>query len=200
MRRLLFAAICAASAFAARPADASGCFIGPYALAYDPPADCAVSYYRRADEGDAPPRVVVDRGGVEVDVGSATLTGAATLDMPIYTVDCDGNVVSETHNTAAYNVFMVSLTGAQPGEHASIDWVPLGTVQPAGGACNAQPEPMPYCAGMYGSCETMPPPGDEVTPPPETDDTAGCRATSGASSVLVGFALAGCLARRRRRS
>ena len=86
---------------------------------------------------------------------------------------------------------------AQVGEKIWIDGTPVAEVQPNGGGCTLFTPPMPYCAATYheDTCE----PGHDHEMWPENEDTAGCRATSGASSVFVGFALLA-LARRQRRN
>jgi uncharacterized protein (TIGR03382 family) len=183
---------------AAEPARASTCVLGPFARpAFNPPTDCTVRYYRRAGEVDPPPRAQVYRNNVPVDV-TATVTQVQPidLDMGIYTVDCDGNVVAESHYQEPFDVFEITLTGALPDEDLYAGQLSLGKVQAAGGACENTEIPVGTCTGMYDWSQCQPPPGDDVTP--ETEDAVGCNATHGASSLL-GIALLGAALRRRRR-
>lgn len=180
------------------PAEASSCVLGPYVLSLGPASDCPLVYWRTAGSVEPAPRAYVYREGIRVDVTDTTTPDGTTyLDYRYVTLDCHDNIIEESPQVAAMDVFHVTFTGAQVGEKIWVDGIPVAAVQPATGSCILYPPEAPYCAGTYhqGTCE----PGHDDSWS-ETDDTAGCRATSGAgSSVCVGFALLA-LARRRRRS
>ena len=194
MRSLFFVGVLVA---AAEPAHASTCVLGPFAEPKShPPADCTIVYYRNAGELDPDPRAYVYRDNVKVDV-TATVMKVETkdLDMGIYTVDCDGSVVAESHYQEPFDVFHITLTGVQPDEELHAGQLILGTVQAAGGACENTEIPVGVCSGMYDWSQCEPPPLD---PMPETDDAVGCTATHGASSLFGVTLLAVALRRRRR--
>lgn len=175
----------------------SGCFTGPYVSAYDPPIDCAVEVYKRQEDPEMPKAWVL-RGDEMVDVtGAVEYVGADDLGITIYTVDCDGNPVSQVRNTMLFDHYRLMLAGAQVGEALTIDGSPAGAVMSAGGACGSFTTlPEPSCSGMYdwSVCDGNGSGSGSGATPPENDDT-GCNAT-GASNLCVAFAL---LALRRRK-
>jgi hypothetical protein len=187
---------------AIEPAHATTCVLGPFVRpAHDPPADCTIVYYRlAAGLDDPPPRATVYRANAPIDVTATSVkVGTQELDQAIYTLDCDYQVVSETHYQEPFDVFHITLEGALPNEHVNIGQLQL-TVQPAGGACDTSELPSGSCSGMYdwSQCEPMQQPGDEV-PAPETEDAVGCSATNGASSSLLGVVLLALSSRMRDR-
>lgn len=182
----------------------SGCFVGPYvAPSYDTPVDCAIEIYQRA--GELPPdgpRASVFRNGIEVTVtGTVENLGQVDLGLAIATVDCDGNVLSTSHQSQLYDHYRFTLSGAQPGEPLWIDGSLSGTVQsPVNGGCPApMPTPEPVCSGNYYPCpyegaDGGIDPGGQSTAP---EDDTGCNAGGASSGLIVAFAL---LAVRRRRA
>ncbi|HEY5928616.1 MAG TPA: hypothetical protein VIV11_43320 [Kofleriaceae bacterium] len=205
MRRFLLIPLFVVAAV--EPARASTCSLGPFARpAFDPPADCTIVFYRNFGVAVDPPRAIVHRDNVAVDVtATSTQVRMQDLDMGVYTVDCNGNVVSESHHMEPFDVFELTLTDVQPSEVLYVGGMFLGTVQAAGGACNTDDVPVGVCSGMYdwSQCEQEEqdeePPGDEVNPP-EIDDAVGCNATNGVSSGLFGIVLLAVAGRRRRRA
>ncbi len=194
----LVALVSLAAAFAARPAEASSCVLGPYAVIADPPADCPLVYWRYAGNVEHDPRAYVYRDGMKVDVtATATLVGPTELDYTVYTLGCGDEILDESPASATFEVFHVTLGDANVGEQVFINDLSFGFVQAAGGECPVPAYPAPYCVGTVHQepCGS----GDDAGP--ENDNTAGCRATSGASSVFVGVGVAlGALTRRRRRN
>jgi MYXO-CTERM domain-containing protein len=189
-----------AIAVAANPAEASTCVLGPYVLSLEPAADCPVVVWRMTGSVDPAPRAYVYREGARIDVTDTTTpAGTTSLDYRYVVLDCHDNIIEENPLVATMDVFHVTFTGAQVGEKIWVDGIPIATVQPAGGACTLYPPQAEYCAGTYheSTCE----PGHD-DPWSDGDDTAGCRATSGAPTGVVGLALLALLAggRRRRRA
>lgn len=182
-------------------AEASSCVLGPYVLSLEPAADCPLVYWRMTGSIEPAPRAYVYREGIRVDVTDTTMPAGTTyLDYRYVTLDCHDTIIEETQSVASMDVFHVTFTGALVGEKVFVDGIPVAAIQPATGSCILYPPEAPYCAGTYheSTCE----PGHDEDPWPENDDTAGCRATSGASSVFAGFALLASvsLGRRRRRT
>lgn len=176
----------------------SGCFFGPYVLSYDPPVDCEITVVTQVTGGETP-HAWVYRDNLQFDVtGEVEDLGEVELDTAIYTTDCQGNVVDESHYPELYKTWRVKLTGAEPGEQLWVNWVSTGTVQPATGTCPAdQPMPTPSCSGNYDGCfggDDFPIPVDEVHEH-ERHYPFACNA-GGSSAWLVGVGFALALARR----
>lgn len=180
-------------------AEASSCVLGPYVLSLEPAADCPLVYWRAAGSIAPAPRAYVYREGIRVDVTDTTTpAGTTLLDYRYVILDCHDEILEESPQVAAMDIFHVTFTSAQVGEKIWVDGIPVAAVQPTTGSCILYPPEAPYCAGTYhqGTCE----PGHDDDSWPEADDSAGCRATGGAgSSALVGFALLASVAHRRRR-
>jgi uncharacterized protein (TIGR03382 family) len=172
----------------------SGCIYGPFVQATNPSVSCEIEVYvRSTDVSFNAPEAHVFRNNVMVDVtGTVEDLGPVDLDMAIYTVDCDGQVVATSHTTEAYTHFSLTLANAQPGELLYVNGGDRGYIQPATSTCPApEPAPQPSCSGMYdwSMCEGSGSGSGSDTNMPGDDDV-GCNAGGASSLVWSVFALA----------
>lgn len=183
---------------AARTAEASGCFLGPYPLTTDVAVGCPVVVLHHATSHPWAPIVTVRRDGQDLDVTGAIDQTTISLEVEYDLLGCDGQVESRDFRTEAYDRFVVTLADVQAGDVLFVDGIPAGTVQTSG-ACVVAEVPAPFCSG------TSPAGCDEELPPPSCHsctETVGCNAGGAAGAAGLpglGLALLGLLARVGRR-
>jgi len=186
--------------------DASGCFVGPYSIAVNPPLGCEVVVLSHADYGPTSFAVTAQRGPSAIDVTGAVTSSITPVDVAYANYECDGSVREQYTRAEDYNVYRITLTGAQVGDHLSINGMDSGIVQASGTCSEDMTAATPACTAVNSgyACEDTGSgsgsgsgSGDGGGDGSDSDDDVGCNAGASGLGALALLALCG-LSRRRR--
>jgi uncharacterized protein (TIGR03382 family) len=151
------AALLALVTLAPTTADASSCAISDFTTTIDPPIDCPLVVYRSPYGGGyhvEPPLVTVVRGNDVQAVTTSLIVESRTVSIAYYQLDCDGIATGSSDYPQDYEVYTITVTGAQPGDRISVDGMDAGVITASrGGLCEESPQPTQACTLMASDCD-----------------------------------------------
>lgn len=179
------------------PAEASGCFLGPYTTTNDPALGCEVVVLSSEYSGPTDFTVITTRGTQTVDLTGTITRSTTEIEVQYTNYACDGGVILDTKTPERYHEFRIALTGAQVGDELTVTGLGgIGVVTASGACTEDRSRVTPFCTGLNSGypCDDETFDDDDET---FDDDEVGCRAGGGGSLAFALLALCGL---RRRRS
>jgi hypothetical protein len=197
--RVLVALPVLAALLAPAPAQASGCFLGPYSVTIDPALGCEVVIVSHPQSGPTDFVVTTQRGGNPIDLTGAITSSTTTVEVQYTNYACDGAVIIEDKLPEPYNVYRIALTGAQVGDALQVNGIDSGTIKASGACTEDMTLVTPSCTGVNSGypCDDASGGGSGSGSGSDDDDEVGCNAGSGPAGLVLALAA---LAGRRRRA